>query len=51
LPVIAAATGNYSFEELAALEPEVCTSSLAALMKMWPGNVGILSQPGSEVQK
>ena len=51
LPVIAAATGNYSFEELAALEPEVCISSLAALMKMWPGNVGILSQPGSEVQK
>jgi phosphoglycolate phosphatase len=32
LPVIAVATGNYSFDELAALEPEVCTSSLAALM-------------------
>jgi phosphoglycolate phosphatase len=32
LPVIAVATGNYSFEELAALDPEVCTSSLAALL-------------------
>jgi phosphoglycolate phosphatase len=32
LPVIAVATGNYSFEELAALEPEVCTSSLSALL-------------------
>lgn len=32
LPVIAVATGNYSFEELAALEPEVCTISLAALL-------------------
>jgi phosphoglycolate phosphatase-like HAD superfamily hydrolase len=32
LPVIAVATGNYSFEELAALEPDVCTSSLAALL-------------------
>jgi len=31
LPVIAVATGNYSFEELAALEPDVCTASLAAL--------------------
>ena len=32
LPVIAVATGNYSFDELAALEPEVCASSLAALL-------------------
>jgi phosphoglycolate phosphatase-like HAD superfamily hydrolase len=32
LPVIAVATGNYSFEELVALEPEVCAASLAALM-------------------
>lgn len=32
LPVIAVATGNYTFEQLAALEPEVCTSSLAALL-------------------
>ena len=32
LPVIAVATGNYSFDELAALGPEVCASSLAALM-------------------
>ena len=32
LAVIAVATGNYSFDELAALEPEVCASSLAALL-------------------
>ena len=31
LAVIAVATGNYSFEELAAMEPEVCAVSLAAL--------------------
>jgi phosphoglycolate phosphatase len=32
LPVIAVATGNYSFAELAELEPEVCTASLAELL-------------------
>ena len=32
LPVIAVATGNYPFDELAAMRPEVCTSSLAALL-------------------
>jgi phosphoglycolate phosphatase len=32
LRVIAVATGNYSFDELAALTPEVCASSLAALL-------------------
>lgn len=32
LPVIAVATGNYSFAELAKLEPEVCTISLAELL-------------------
>ena len=32
LPVIAVATGNYSFEELAAGKPEVCTPSLQALL-------------------
>ena len=32
LPVIAVATGNYSFDELAALKPEVCASSLADLL-------------------
>jgi len=32
LPVIAVATGNYSFQELAALEPEACALSLAELM-------------------
>ena len=32
LHVIAVATGNYNFEELAAHEPDVCASSLAALL-------------------
>lgn len=32
LSVIAVATGNYSFAELAELEPEVCAASLADLM-------------------
>jgi len=32
LAVIAVATGNYSFEELAELEPDVCASSLTALL-------------------
>ena len=32
LPVIAVATGSYDFEELAALKPDVCASSLAALL-------------------
>ena len=32
LPVIAVATGNYPFDELAGLDPEVCASSLAALL-------------------
>jgi len=32
LPVIAVATGNYSFAELAALKPEVCAVSLAELL-------------------
>jgi len=31
LPVIAVATGNYSYAELEALEPDVCAESLAAL--------------------
>jgi len=34
LPVIAVATGNYSFAELAALEPEACAVSLAELMAL-----------------
>ena len=33
LAVIAVATGNYSFDELAALEPDVCAASLAVLMQ------------------
>jgi phosphoglycolate phosphatase-like HAD superfamily hydrolase len=32
LPVIAVATGNYSFAELSALHPEVCALSLAELL-------------------
>lgn len=32
LPVIAVATGNYSFDELHQLRPEVCATSLAALL-------------------
>ena len=32
LPVIAVATGNYRFEDLVELKPDVCTSSLAALL-------------------
>jgi phosphoglycolate phosphatase len=32
LPVIAVATGRYSFDELLKYEPEVCTTSLADLM-------------------
>jgi phosphoglycolate phosphatase-like HAD superfamily hydrolase len=32
LAVIAVATGNYSFDELAELEPQVCASSLADLL-------------------
>jgi phosphoglycolate phosphatase len=31
LPVIAVATGNYSYETLAALDPDLCASSLAVL--------------------
>ncbi len=36
LSVIALATGNYPYDELAALEPEVCTTSLAALLAATP---------------
>jgi len=32
IPVIAVATGNYSFEALAELEPEACVTSLAVLL-------------------
>jgi len=34
LPVIAVATGNFSFEALLELEPEVCATSLADLMAL-----------------
>lgn len=33
LPVIAVATGHYSYDELASLEPEVCATSLMALLE------------------
>jgi phosphoglycolate phosphatase-like HAD superfamily hydrolase len=32
LPVIAVATGNFSFDELAKLQPQVCASTLAGLL-------------------
>jgi phosphoglycolate phosphatase len=32
LPVIAVATGNYSFDDLAKMEPDACAASLSALM-------------------
>ncbi len=34
LSVIAVATGNYSFDELHRLQPEVCASSLADLLAL-----------------
>lgn len=34
LPVIAVATGNYTFDELQKLEPEACASSLADLLAL-----------------
>ena len=34
LSVIAVATGNYSFDELHKLQPEVCASSLADLLAL-----------------
>jgi phosphoglycolate phosphatase-like HAD superfamily hydrolase len=34
LPVIAVATGNYSFDELLAYKPEACASSLANLLTL-----------------
>lgn len=34
LPVIAVATGHYSFDELVELQPEVCATSLADLMAL-----------------
>jgi phosphoglycolate phosphatase-like HAD superfamily hydrolase len=37
LPVIAVATGRSSFDELLALEPDVCTTTLADLLA-WPGS-------------
>ena len=40
LPVIAVATGNYLFDELAAMEPEACASSLAALLAATESAVG-----------
>lgn len=48
LPVIAVATGNYNFEELAALEPEVCTVSLEALLAKseLPGPQGAVASAG-----
>jgi phosphoglycolate phosphatase len=41
LAVIAVATGNYSFDELAVMEPEVCASSLADLLARTTATVPI----------
>jgi phosphoglycolate phosphatase len=38
LPVIAVATGNYSFDDLAKFDPDVCTATLAALMAATGGD-------------
>ncbi|MGB8261463.1 MAG: HAD family hydrolase [Terracidiphilus sp.] len=40
LPVVAIATGNFSFEELLAHQPEVCASSLADLLAATPNGTG-----------
>jgi phosphoglycolate phosphatase len=45
LPVIAVATGNYGFDELAAMEPEVCTTSLAALLDATVGDSDTTAVP------
>jgi phosphoglycolate phosphatase len=51
LPVIAVATGNYSFDELAAMEPEVTAVSLAVLLAGYSlsdidaGSGGAVAQP------
>jgi phosphoglycolate phosphatase len=45
LAVIAVATGNYGFDELAALEPDVCASSLAGLL----AESGITPSPTNKV--
>ena len=39
LAVIAVATGYYGFDELAKLEPDVCTTSLAALLAATAGDL------------
>jgi phosphoglycolate phosphatase len=36
LPVIAVATGHYSFDELSALRPDACATSLSALLAQTP---------------
>jgi phosphoglycolate phosphatase-like HAD superfamily hydrolase len=36
LPIVAVATGKYSFDELLKRHPEACVSSLADLMAMAP---------------
>jgi phosphoglycolate phosphatase-like HAD superfamily hydrolase len=38
LPVIAVATGKYTFDELLSCRPEACVSSLKDLLTMAPGN-------------
>ncbi len=46
LPVIAVATGHYSYDELAALEPDVCATSLKALLEVTRTRSEALQQDG-----
>jgi phosphoglycolate phosphatase len=46
LAVIAVATGNYSFDELAAQQPEACTTSLKDLLATARPEVRRASEPG-----
>ncbi|MFC5865503.1 HAD family hydrolase [Acidicapsa dinghuensis] len=46
LPVIAVATGHYSFDELASLKPDVCATSLKALMETTQSRLNLAYQGG-----
>ena len=51
LPVIAVATGHHSFEELSAHKPEVCSSSLTALLTQTIGNDAMGAHGKTEVER
>jgi phosphoglycolate phosphatase-like HAD superfamily hydrolase len=46
LPVIAVATGHYSYEELNSLKPDVCATSLKALLETTQSSTEVLHQGG-----